>query len=369
MKPSVVNADTALLRRLNTRSVLGVLRAAETITLTEVARGTGLSRQTARAALEDLIGRGLCESLAPLEGSSGRPARRFAFRRRAGHAVGVSIAPRHVLVIVTDLAGTVIARQRREVEQTLSADERLAVAEELARSCGSAAGPIWAAAAGTSGVVDRSGRVRTASLLPGWVGLNLAGTVGGWFDCPGFAGNDAALAATAERWLGNARHVDDMVFILTGHRTGYGVLINGRPHLGRSGAAGELGKLPHARDHEPSYALDREQLGIDEVVRAAESGDEHAAWLMSELGERLARAAATLVAVVDPELVVVGGTLAEGGETLLEPMRRQLSLMTRGAPEVTTSRLGEDAVALGAVRSALDHIEESPRLMGVGELA
>ena len=369
MKPPVVNADTALLRRLNTRSVLRVLRGVPSITLTEVAQATGLSRQTAGAALDDLIERGLCELLAPREGSSGRPARRYGFRRHAGHALGISIAPRHVLVVVTDLVGEIVARDRRVVDKTLSAPERLSVAEELARGCVPTAGPIWAAAAGTSGVVDRDGRVRAASLLPGWVGLDLAARVGGWFECPGFTGNDAALAAVAERWLGNARHVDEMVFMLTGHRTGFGVLINGQLHRGRTGAAGELGKLPHARDHEPSIALEREGVTIDQVVRAANAGDERATALLAELGERLARAAATLVAVVDPELVVVGGSLADAGDHMLEPMRRRLAMMTRGAPEVISSRLGEDAVALGAVRTALDHIEESPRLLGIGELA
>ncbi|SDS41017.1 ROK family transcriptional regulator [Microlunatus soli] len=364
MKPSTINADTTLLRQLNIGSVLIGLRSAPSVTLTELARSTGLSRQTAGAALDELIARGVCEPLAPQEGTSGRPARRYAFRRRAGHALGISFAPTHVLVITSDLAGEIVARQGRELDQQTPAAERLAVAEELARRCAEQAGPVWAVGAGTSGVVDRDGKVRAASQLPGWVGLDLAAQVGGWFDCPARAGNDAAMAALAERWLGNAQHVDDVVMLLTGHLTGFGLLIDGRVRVGRSGAAGELGKLPWWRDSDPAFALAREGWTADQAIAAAESGDRRAQDLLAELGQRLARSAAVLVSSIDPELVVVGGELAPAGERMLEPMRRELGTMCRSAPEVTASSLGTDGVALGALRGALDQIERDPRRLG-----
>lgn len=369
MKPSGINADTTLLRRLNIRSVLNGLRLTPSVTLTELARSTGLSRQTTGSALDELITLGVCEALAPREGNSGRPARRFAFRRGAGHAVGLSFAPAHVQVIVSDLSGEVVAQDRRDLDRQTPAPERLAIAEQLARTCAAQAGPVWAAAAGTSGVIDPNGRVRAASQIPGWVGLDLPERIGSWFDCSARAGNDAAMAALAERWLGNAQHVDDVALLLTGHLTGFGLLINGRVHVGHSGAAGELGRLPSASGHDPAHALSREGVTAEETIAAAANGDERALTLMEELGARLARGAAILVSAIDPELVVIGGNLATAGDPLLDPMRRHLGMLCHSAPAVTGSSLGDDGVALGAVRAALDQIEEGPLLFGTARTA
>ena len=356
--------DSAQMRRLNSRSVLQALRSAAAPTLTQLATQTGLSRHTAAGVLSDLASRGLAEELAPAEGSSGRPARRFRFRSDAGYVVGFAFAPDHVMVMVADLDGTEVARQRCVVDPAESAAGRLRLAEGLAHQCTTGTGPIWAAAAGTTGVVARDGRVTVASQIPGWTGLDLGDRVGGWFGCPGLAGNDAHLAALAEQWRGNARYVEDVAYLLTGHRSGFGLVIDGRVHPGRSGSAGELGKLRHLLENDPTDLLAAEGVTAEVLFARARDGDERALAVADRIAYGLAQCAAVLSMAIDPEVVVLGGDLARNNHTLVTAVRQHLAVMCLNPPEVVLSGLGEETVALGAVRAALNRIEDSAMLFG-----
>ncbi|MER7503924.1 ROK family transcriptional regulator [Nonomuraea pusilla] len=361
MRTLGVTNDTALLRRLNTRATLHALRQNGPQTLTQLARAAGLSRQTAEVALSDLTERGLAEEVAPTEGKAGRPARRFRFRAEAGHVVGLDVGPRRILAMLADLNGDVIEERRLDADEHLPAAERLALAERAATGCvtaaGLARGGVWAATAGTSGVVDRSGRVSISTLIPGWTGLDLGGHVGRWFGCPGFAANDANLAAVAEHWRGSARHVEDLVYVLSGYRAGHGLLLDGRLRTGRTGSAGELGALPLTGWEDSSVVLTEAGRDAEEIFQAARAGEEQALAVVDRLAHGLARGASALVLVVDPELVVVGGGFSRAGEPLLERMRAHLGEMCRNPPEVALSTFGEESIALGAVRTALDHVE------------
>ncbi|MFD0479459.1 ROK family transcriptional regulator [Nonomuraea thailandensis] len=239
--------DASLLRKVNTQVTLAALRRAGVATLTQLGRVTGLSRQTVEAVLDELGERGYVREVPPDEGVMGRPARRFGFRADAGYVVGVEVGGEAIVAALADLNGEVIAWERAEVSGDAAAHERLEAAERAALRCVDGAGVarrrIWTVAAGTSGIVDRTGRVSLSITLPGWTGVDLAGLAGRWFGCTALAANDANLAALAEHWRGSAQHAADVVYVLIGHRAGAGILIGGRLHPGRSGAAGEIGTL------------------------------------------------------------------------------------------------------------------------------
>lgn len=351
-------ADTTLVRRWNRRTVLTALRAHPEITLSTMAKVTGLSRQTLTAVLAELTDRGLVDVHAPTTGGSGRPARRYSFQSTAGYALGLYFAPTQVLAVVTDLEGSVISRERALTAPDLPAPDRLRAARDLAVRVTAPAGPVWAAGAATSGVVDHEGRVRRASQIAGWTGLDLAGTVGAWFDTPAVAGNDGTLAALGEKWQGIARYAGDVALILSGRPSGQGILLGGRAHHGRSGAAAELGRLLHDQTWNAAAVLEEAGRTAEEVFRAAADGEREALDLADHLAHHTARGASVLVSVLDPELVVVAGELTVGGDLFLEATRQYLGTMCINVPEVALSVLGDDVVPLGAARLALDALEE-----------
>ncbi|MFJ6571713.1 ROK family transcriptional regulator [Streptomyces sp. NPDC091292] len=369
----LTGGDPSLLRRINSAVVLHALRATDYATLTEVTRVTGLSRPTVEGVVEGLIEAGLVVETAAEEGAArrqGRPARRFRFRAEAGHLLGLEIGPHRVAAVLADLDGTFLGTASKAVSETASADERLdrlrvAVAD-LLRRAGVARSSLRAVGVGSPGIVEADGTVRLGTALPGWTGLDLGERLRRSFRCPVLVENDANAAAVAEHWKGAATGSDDMVFVLAGLSPGAGSLIGGRLHRGFGGAAGEIGAL-HLLGREatpetllsttdkPLHPLDEQ--AVAEVFAHARKGDARAQAALDRFIQRLVHDVAVLVLALDPELVVVGGWAA-GLDGVLEPLRGELARYCLRPPRVALSMLGEAAIATGALRLALDHVEE-----------
>ena len=369
MRPA--SGDASLLRRLNQVALLRSLRDAEVATLAELARAAQVSRATAEGIMESLIREGWAEEFraGPAEGLRGRPARRFTFRAAAGHVAGVSIGGSGLVGMVADLNGRVVARAEESTSAQLPPADRLAavvrLVERVTAQVGLTARDLTAIGVGTTGVIDSAGRVVKSVALAGWTGVPVQAELGTRLAAPVLVENDMRLAVLAEHWRGAAREHRDVIYLHTGSRIGVGLLFDGVAHRGAHAAAGELGGHPNSRwrafHHVTDYALavDPGELRAPAeaalfAVERARAGDERAAAAVDAFATELAQALVTLVTPLDPELVVLGGSLAQAGDLLLDPIRRYLGEVCLYPPEVRRSELGHDACCLGAVRSALD---------------
>ncbi|MEU3215752.1 ROK family protein [Streptomyces sp. NPDC006971] len=369
----LTGGDPSLLRRINSAVVLHALRGADSPTLTDLTLITGLSRPTVEGVMEGLLEAGLVVESMPDGGEArrqGRPARRFRFRAEAGHLLGIEIGPHRVSALLSELDGRIIGAGSREVSETACADDRLekvrVMVADVLRRTGVARSSLRAVGVGSPGIVEADGTVRLGTALPDWTGLALGERLRRSFRCPVIVENDANAAAVAEHWKGAATESDDVVFVLAGLSPGAGSLIGGRLHRGYGGAAGEIGALHLlGREATPERLLsttDRPLDPLDEAAVAAvfaqaRRGDARAQAAVERYIQRLVHDVAALVLALDPELVVVGGWAA-GLDGVLEPLRRELARYCLRPPRVTLSLLGEAAVATGALRLALDHVEE-----------
>ncbi|MFC7216906.1 ROK family protein [Streptomyces polyrhachis] len=368
----LTGGDPSLLRRINSAVVLRALRDAEVLTLTELARATGLSRPTLEGVIEGLADSGVVVEVPAQEGAArrqGRPARRFRFHAEAGHLLGLEIGAHRISALLSDLEGRTLGSLSREVAEEAPAAERLertrAVAGELLRRAQVARGSLRAVGVGTPGIVAADGTVRLSTALPGWSGLALGERLRRSFRCPVLVENDANAAAVAEHWRGAAVGAHDMVFVLAGLSPGAGALIGGRLHRGFGGAAGEIGALhllgrevsPEkllSTTGEPLHPLD--EAAVARVLSRAAAGEAGAREALERFLGRLVHDVAALVLALDPELVVVGGWAA-GLDGVLEPLRRELERYCLRTPVVRLSALGEAAIATGALRLALERVE------------
>ncbi|POX55128.1 ROK family transcriptional regulator [Streptomyces sp. Ru71] len=370
------NGDASRLRKLNAAIVLRVLRAAEVATLSELAQGAGVSRPTAEAIMEELLADGWAEEHAEEREHSGRqrgrPARRFRFRAAAAHVAGVGVGASHLRAVVTDLNGTTVAARTVPHHPGMPAEERLAaiagVVSAVAEDAGQAVPGLTAVGVGTTGVVDGSGRVVKSVILPGWTGVRLQEELDRRLAPPVLVENDMRLAVLAERWRGAARGCDDVVYLFAGSRLGLGLLIGGRPYRGAHAASGEIGRQPHphwqAFRHVTEYAMAMEPGELRNQAQAARfaierarGGDEEAQRAVHAFARQLGEALATVVNPLDPEMVVIGGSLAQDADLLVGPIQECLDEVCVYAPRVTASSLGGECIALGAARLALDHAE------------
>jgi predicted NBD/HSP70 family sugar kinase len=362
--------DLSRLRQLNALGIVRLVRGHDPQTLTELSRATGLARASTEAVVRELADLGWLEAVPPKAGTTGRPARRYRFRADAGHVLGVDIGGHKVLALVADLDGEVRHSVRRKVDPSAGRTERLAAVDAIVAECLKGAGldrtEIWATAAATTGLVDAAGQVVLSTDLPEWTGLDLAEHLGRLVGGAVLVENDSRLAALAETWRGTARHCRDMVYLLAGLRTGTGLIIDGRLHRGFGRAAGEIGALPelgwrNARDRLDAW--DGAPAGTDRddvpghLFAAARAGDRRARAVVRRYAKDLALGAAALVLALDPQLVVLGGGFSRSSDVLLEPLRAELDKRCFRTPELRTSTLGDESVALGALRLALDHVD------------
>ncbi|WP_460521437.1 ROK family protein [Flindersiella endophytica] len=325
-----VGATPPLLRRLNARLVLDTLRAADTMSVAELAAGTALSRPTVDAAVGDLSRLGL---VCPADGGGqrrGRPARRFRFRAEAAYVLGLDIRVEQVHVVLSDLDGTVVAEDIHPVAPDALRADRLRAVRTAADTALSGTGLSYVdfrcAGVATPGIVDAAqGRVRSCQTIPEWSDFDLAGELRRLLGCHVLVDNDANLGAIGECWRGVARGVASVVFFLAGKRFGAGLVLDQRLVRGHGGGAGELGFL-----------------------RSREGGDTR-------------NVIATVSLLLNPELIVVGYESTTTGESpadILDDLRRQLAqtkIVT--PPRLELSTLGTGVVALGAVRHALDAVD------------
>ncbi|MGW9377569.1 ROK family protein [Streptomyces albidoflavus] len=369
----MTGGDPSLLRRINSAVVLHALRGTECATLTEITRVTGLSRPTVEGVVEGQIEAGLVVEVAAEEGATrrqGRPARRFRFRAEAGYLLGLEIGSHRVSAVLSDLDGRILGTAQKAVLASAPADERLerlrATVADLLRRTGVSRQAVRAVGVGSPGIVEADGTVRLGTALPEWTGLELGERLRRSFRCPVLVENDANTAAVAEHWKGAAAGSDDVVYVMAGLSPGAGSLIGGRLHRGFGGAAGEIGALhllgrgetPEtllSTNGEPLHPLDEQAVAA--VFADARDGDAQAQAALDRFVRRLVHDVAALVLALDPEVVVIGGWAA-GLDGVLEPLREELARYCLRTPRVALSVLGQAAVATGALRLALDHVEE-----------
>ncbi|MFD5919217.1 ROK family protein [Kitasatospora sp. NPDC058201] len=349
----------------------------------------GVSRPTAEELLTVLLQQGLIRE-APVrqdgERPGGRPARRYELVAERSVVAGVDIGAHKVAVALCDLNGTVLAMRRRSVDPELGAADRIDAAARLVqvavRGSGTDQDHIRAVACGITGVLANgstvmdvrnlpAGRDLDVYSLPGFDGIDVVAQVTDRFKRDVLIANDIQAAALAEQWKGAATRARDLVYMHAGRRLGAAILIDGRIHNGRRGLAASVGSMKLLGWPEAMTALERAALeragsiaaqatgdDVQALFRAAGNDDPAAAQVVDGVARALAVGASTLVHAVDPDLVVIGGGLSRAGDALTLPFERHFAATSLSSPEVRVSLLGDESVALGAARLALDALKE-----------
>jgi predicted NBD/HSP70 family sugar kinase len=373
-----------LLRAHNERTLLEHLRAAGPSSRPDLARVAGLSKPTVSQALANLEAAGLVRLVGRASPSLGRTAMLYEVDPTAGYVVGIDIGRAWIRVAAADLAGEIVAR-RDERNRARGQEALVKAVGEVAHDVVAAAGLTWRRVAhtvvGGPGVFDPdSDRLRHAPNLPGWSRPGVMSSLREALPPTVTLDNDANLAAVGERTYGSGRDARTFVYVSVGTGIGMGVIIDGELYRGAHGAAGEVGYLPlgaeedgAARGRDPRRrGILEEAASADAVVRtakrlgltgatsakrvfsAARAGDRVALAAVEAEANRLALVVGTVAAIVDPEFVLLGGGIGSNIDLLRPPLERRLAELTPLAPPVAEGELGQDAIVLGAVASALD---------------
>lgn len=378
------------LRSNNERLLLARLRAEGPASRAQLARETGLSKPTVSSALAALEEAGLVREAgrqAPPE--RGRVAVLYEPDPTAGYVLGLDIGRAWLRVAAADLDGTVVARaevRNRGRSAAAMADLTVAAARRVIADAGVDPALVAHTVVGVPGVYDAERRrVRYADNLPGWGRAGLLDRMREELGTPLGTSlsvhNDANLAALGEYTFGAGRGSRLFVYVLVGTGLGMGVVADGRLFTGAHGAAGEIGFLPllpqlggaERQGLEGAVAAEAvvraarelgmsgtrsEPLTAKAVFDAARDGVAPALEAVRQEAERLAHVVAAVAAVLDPDLVVLGGGVGHSADLLLRTVELTLQRIGPLRPKVAASALGEDVVLLGAVATGLEAARE-----------
>ena len=314
--------------------------------------------------------------------------------------IGIDVGGTKILGIAADPTdGAVVASTQVSTPKTTSGPAMAdamggVVAELLAVHEGMAIG------VGLPGLVDHSGVLRYGPNVPGILDFEVGPVLADRFGLPVAVENDGYNAAVAEHRHGAAREVDDAIIVTLGTGVGGALLVGGRLVKGANGFAGEPGHMLVNAEQFPcpcgqigcweslgsgtglaniARGLIEEGAGHrvlelaggepahvrgEHVSAALAAGDTDAAEMLSRFSTWVIRGLGSLISILDPEIVVIGGGLSQLADDFLTMVQEGVMAATVGgshrpAVPVVAARYGAEAGALGAALNAYDLLDPS----------
>ncbi|MDX3224190.1 ROK family transcriptional regulator [Streptomyces sp. ME19-01-6] len=378
-----------VLRAMNDRAALELLVAHGPLTRTRLGELTGLSKPTASQLLTRLEAAGLVRTTGNVTGRPGPNAQLYEIDPAAAHVAALAVDQEGITAAVADITGRILGEHRVNAEATAESvrnrtGELVAEAVDGAlAAAGLTRGELRQTVIGTPGALDpHTGVLRYAPHLPGWQSRTMRDELAEVLGTPLVIENDVNLAAVAEQHHGTAQDFDDFALVWADEGVGAAIVLGGTLLRGATGGAGEIGYMPLpgaplARGGDDSAARPDAGGGFQKLVGSpavVELAREHgieaptatkalAAALrtpgagdavLTELARRLATGLASVVAVVDPELVVLSGQVAQaGGERLRELVEAEMTGLALPRPRLRISSIEGDPILIGALQTAL----------------
>jgi predicted NBD/HSP70 family sugar kinase/biotin operon repressor len=375
-------------RQQSIRLVIERLLRDGSVSRAEMARSTGLSKQTISEVMRELERDGWVVEDGQIQGSVGRSAVTYALRPNAAFVLGIDLGGTKLHVALADLRGAIVTES---IEPTTAAGGAAVVeqigrmADALLARAGVAPQRLRGAVMGSPGMVDPdSGAIVIAPNIAGLDSLDVRSALRARLRVDVAIENDVNLAAIGEHWRGNGRTARSFAFIAVGTGIGMGVFADGQLIRGARGAAGEIAYLPLGGDPYDARGL---RLGTLETSAASAGiaaryvglggapgtsvreifdrleADPAARITIDEVGRVIATAILAVHSVLDPQIVVLGGSIGARPELKLR-IEAHLARCMRDPVRIELSALGTRATLLGAIGGAIDGLHRA--MFGVG---
>jgi predicted NBD/HSP70 family sugar kinase len=364
--------------------MLELIRDGSASTRAEVARLTGLGRVTVSQRVDALLRSGLIVEGPNGRSTGGRPPARLLFNEDAGLVLAADLGATHARIAMTNLAGKVLGEVAEDLAITDGPKAVLRAVdahfERLLQDSGRSQ-DVRAIGIGVPGPVEHAtGRPVNPPIMPGWDGHRIPERFKR-YGVPVLVDNDVNIMAVGEHrsFWHDRQH---FLFVKVGTGIGSGIVSHGALYRGAQGAAGDIGhiRVPSHSDvicecgnagcleavaGGRALARQARELGYDapssrEVVALARAHSVEVARLVREAGRVLGSILASVVNALNPDIIVIGGDIAEAHEQLFAGVRetvyrRSTPLATRHL-EIVPSNLGDRAGITGASVLAIEHI-------------
>lgn len=365
--------------------LLSLIRSGEATTRAALASTTGLARSTIAQRIDQLTERRLVVEIGEAPSTGGRPPSILGFNVHAGVVLAADLGATHSRIGIADLGGTVLGEVRSDIPIADGPDVVLAwvadTFDDLLTAADKEASDVLGVGIGVPGPVEfAAGRAVDPPIMPGWDGYDIRTRFADTYGCPVLVDNDVNIMAIGEHWVRDDAPAD-FLFVKIGTGIGSGIILGGRLHRGAKGTAGDIGHVQvgpadvvcrcgnlgclEAAAGGRALAMALAERGLDtqnsrDVVDLVRAGNRDAVRAVREAGRLIGRVLATVVNMLNPASIAIGGDVADAGEHLLAGIReivyqRSTALSTRDL-QITTATLGDRAGIVGAAAMAIEHI-------------
>jgi predicted NBD/HSP70 family sugar kinase len=375
--------------RVTSADMLQLIRESGALSRTDLVRMSGLAASSVSQRVDELLSAGLIEDAGDGASNGGRRPRLLRIRSGGGVVLAADLGTRHARLAVVDLSGSVVAGAELPVRFSDGPDAVLtAVADlltKLANANGGASKVRGIGMALPGPVESASGQVASPSLMPGWHGMRVGDWLSDRFAVPAAVDNDANMLALGEyrtRWAQDG--VRHLVAVKVGKGIGCGIVADGSVYYGANGATGEIshvrvGSVDATRARlcgcgrmgcletlasgaallEELAAAGKPLTSTADLIEQVHHGDPAANLVVRTAGGYLGEVLAVVVNFFNPQVLVLGGTLA-AADPLVASLRAAIYErclpMASEAVTITTASAGRDAGLIGAAGLILDRL-------------
>jgi len=378
--------------------ILEAIRRQGPLTKTDISKLVRLNIVTVSNYVNEFIQKRLILEKDIDVSTGGRRPVLVQLNKEAGYVIGVGYNLFNSTALLVDLEGTIVTeyKTKRPDERAITVVDHLyEMIEELLSRVTVDKSKIRKIGIGIAGLLDKGGgSLRWPEKMGegfGYIYVPIRDEIEKRFGIPVLLENDATVAAFGEYWLSLDPQIQHLLYMFAG--AGLGIVINGEIYRGANGNAGEFAIQNPVQDDKfncyegnpcflkkwtadismtalakkalkegqqseiVKYAGSVDKVDLGAIFKAAKFGDRLAVELVEHAGVRMGVKAAWLVNLFNPEILIIGGGLEEAGALLMDAVKKTVSGWAfpemANACKVIPSRLGENAVALGAASLAI----------------
>lgn len=392
----VAGNNTSDLSEMNRSAIVRILQQKEICSRAEVAKIMGLTQASITKLVGALIDMGIVSEVGIVKGNGNRRSIGLRLNAEKNLVIGVKFSRHEFSIGVFDISGKLYEQQDTEYSlEDLSEDVIASMKAQIHKLLKKYENVVAIGLAVPGPYLRDEGRIALVTRMPNWKTVNFVDEFKSEFDKPVFIEQDANAGALAEWWFGNHdRPLNSLAYFLVGEGVGSGIVDHDRLLLGNLGIASEIGHisidykgptcecgnkgclelycstmafLKKAEKELPKLfekPYENRSEACKRVFDSARAGDKKAVKLVNEIAEYLGYGCVTLINAYDPEIIVIGDSIAQGDELLLPTINK--IVQERVLPSISShvriqiSKLKIDPTLYGAAAIATDRVLRKP---------
>lgn len=383
-------------------SILRLIWREHQISRAEISRRLNLSRSTVTEIVKELLETNLIAETGIGKSNGGRKPIVLEFQDDAKVIFGIDIGATHVSVAMTNLRGKLLFWKEREFNVREDSEGTYELINELCIESLSSKNLgydklLSIGVAVPSPVDPIRPEYLSETIIPAWHGKSGLERLREKFSVPVYLDNDANLGALAEHWWGEGKSVSDLIFIKLSSGIGAGYIFGGKLYRGSKGIAGEMSHMPIDPNGRlcgcglrgclatvisdwalkervktlstlyPQSPLVNIDPNIVDIENAAKEFDPLAIQVVSETTNYLTSAITSLVNLMNPDMIIIGGSFSQLSDSVLNPIQEKMdacSLVSGVRKTVLrNSKLGAKGIAIGAATLAIEQAFIDPKIL------